>query len=137
MKYIIFGGGPCGMRLADNLSDSGHEVHLYEKSDSLGGCWKIKWNDGYFMEHSCRVMTTNYNNVINLVKELGLEDPYSSIYGSTFSSTLMFMSYFLGNLSFLDTFKFMKSMLFISKDDKRNFKEWMEDNNITTKVKRL
>ena len=71
-----------------------------------------------------------------MVKELGLEDPYSSIYGSTFSSTLMFMSYFLGNLSFLDTFKFMKSMLFISKDDKRNFKEWMEDNNITTKGKK-
>ena len=32
MKYNIFGGGPCGMRLADNLSDLGHEVHLYEKS---------------------------------------------------------------------------------------------------------
>ena len=66
MKYIIFGGGPCGMRLADNLSDKGHEVHLYEKSDSLGGCWKIKWNDGYFTEHSCRVMTTNYKNVIKV-----------------------------------------------------------------------
>ena len=36
----------------------------------------------------------------------------------------------------MDTLKFTKSMLFISKDDKRNFKEWMEDNNITTKGKR-
>jgi hypothetical protein len=136
MKYIIFGGGPCGMRLADNLSDKGHQVHIYEKSDSLGGCWKIKWNDGYFTEHSCRVMTTNYNNVINLVEELGLEDPYRDIYGSSLSMTMMFLSYFLKNLSILDTLKFTKSMLFISKDDKRNFKEWMEDNNITTKGKK-
>tara|TARA_A100001015_G_scaffold274727_1_gene331346 strand:+ start:1037 stop:2332 length:1296 start_codon:yes stop_codon:yes gene_type:complete len=136
MKYIIFGGGPCGMRLADELSDKGHEVHLHEKSNSLGGCWKIKWNDGYFMEHSCRVMTTNYKNVTSLVEELGLEDPYRDIYGSTFSSSIMFLSYFLRNLSFLDTLKFTKSMLFISKSDKRNFKEWMEDNNITTKGKK-
>ena len=133
MKYIIFGGGPCGMRLADKISDEGHDVHLYEKTEALGGCWRIKWNDGYFMEHSCRVMTTNYKNVIKLVDELGLEDPYRDIYGSTFSSTTMFLSYFLKNLSILDTLKFTKSMLFISKDDKRNFKEWIEDNNITTK----
>lgn len=136
MKYVIFGGGPCGMRLADEISELGHEVHLYEKADDLGGCWRVKWNDGYFMEHSCRVMTSNYNNVIDLVEELGLEDPYRDVYGSTVSFTKMFLSYFLKNLSILDSFKFVKSMLSISKDDKRNFKEWMEDNNITTRGKK-
>ena len=136
MKYVIFGGGPCGMRLADEISELGHEVHLYEKADDLGGCWRVKWNDGYFMEHSCRVMTSNYNNVMDLVEELGLEDPYRDVYGSTVSFTKMFLSYFLKNLSILDSFKFVKSMLSISKDDKRNFKEWMEDNNITTRGKK-
>lgn len=136
MKYIIFGGGPCGMRLADKISDLGHDVVIYEKSKMLGGCWKIKWEDGYFVEHSCRVMTTNYKKVIGIVEELGLKDPYVDIYGSTFTSTKMFLSYFLKNLSFSDTYKFTRDMLFISKKDKRNFKEWMDDNNITTKGKK-
>lgn len=132
MKYAIFGGGPCGMRLADELSDKGHDVSIYEKANGLGGCWRVKWNDGYFMEHSPRVMSTNYKKVKELVEELKIYKPYNDVYGSTFSSSLMFMSYFLKNLSILDTLKFTKSMLFISKDDKRNLNEWMDDNNLTT-----
>jgi uncharacterized protein with NAD-binding domain and iron-sulfur cluster len=69
MKCIIFGGGPCGMRLADNLSDQGHQVELYERKDQLGGCWKVEWKDGYFTEHSPRVMSTEYSRVGELVDE--------------------------------------------------------------------
>ena len=131
-KIIIFGGGPCGMRLAENFIDRGEEVHLYESSDSLGGCWKINWEDGYFKEHSPRVMTSTYKRVIELVNGLGLKDPYNDIYGSSFNSTMMFAKYFLKNLSFSDSFKFFTSKFFISKNDERNVKEWMDDNNITT-----
>ena len=48
-----------------------------KKQMRLGGCWRVKWNDGYFTgTFMPRVMTTNYKNVIKLVEELGLEDPY-------------------------------------------------------------
>ena len=133
MKYAIFGGGPCGMRLADELSEKGHDVSIYEKADALGGCWRVKWNDGYFMEHSPRVMTTNYKKIIKLVEELKLYKPYNDVYGSTLSMTWMFVSYFLKNLSIIDNFRFMKAVFFISSKDPRNLNEWMDDNNITTK----
>jgi NADPH-dependent glutamate synthase beta subunit-like oxidoreductase len=33
----IVGGGPTGLTAAQNLAENGYEVHVYEKSDSLGG----------------------------------------------------------------------------------------------------
>ncbi len=36
-KIMIVGGGPGGLQAAITASDRGHEVVLYEKSDSLGG----------------------------------------------------------------------------------------------------
>ena len=131
-KIIIFGGGPCGMRLAENFIDKGNDVHLYEKEDSLGGCWKVKWENGYFKEHSPRIMTTGYEKVVELVESLDLKDPYNEIYGSSFQSTYKFIKYFLNNLSFLDNLKFMYSLLFLSQSDERNMKEWIDDNNLTT-----
>ena len=136
MKYIIFGGGPCGMRLADNLSDDGHQVELYERKDQLGGCWKVEWKDGYFTEHSPRVMTTNYSLIGGLVEELKLKDPYRHIYGTKSQSNWMFFKYTLSNLSFLDTAKFSYSMFFTNRYDKRNLQEWMDENNITTNGKK-
>jgi len=136
MKYVIFGGGPCGMRLADNLSDQGHQVELYEKKDKLGGCWKVDWKDGYYTEHSPRVMTTNYKKVIQLAEELQLEDPFRPVYGSKLESTWMFLKYALANLSFTDTLKFNYSLFFINRLDPRYLQEWMEENNITTQGKR-
>lgn len=136
MKYIIFGGGPCGMRLTDRLSELGHEVELYEAKKKLGGCWKIDWTDGYFVEHSPRVMTTNYKRVLDLVESLKLENPYGEVYGSSFNSTKMFIKYTLSNLSFFDIFKFTMTMLTIKLEDPRNVQQWMEENNITTRGKK-
>lgn len=36
-RVMIAGGGPGGMQAAITAADKGHEVFLYEKSDSLGG----------------------------------------------------------------------------------------------------
>jgi len=136
MKYIIFGGGPCGMRLADNLSDDGHQVELYERKDQLGGCWKVEWKDGYFTEHSPRVMTTDYSLIGELVEELKLKDPYRYISGTRSQTNWNFFKYTLSNFSLLDVTKFSYSVLFTNKYDKRNLQEWMDENNITTKGKK-
>ena len=136
MKYVIFGGGPCGMRLADELSKKGEKVDLYEEKEKLGGCWKAEWKDGYFIEHAPRVMTTNYERVIDLVDSLNLKDPYNDVYGSSFNATKMFIKYTLSNLSFLDIAKFTMTMWSISLDDPRTVQEWMDGNNITTRGKK-
>ncbi len=33
----IIGGGPCGLTAAQDLAEAGYEVHVYEKSENLGG----------------------------------------------------------------------------------------------------
>jgi NADPH-dependent 2,4-dienoyl-CoA reductase/sulfur reductase-like enzyme len=40
-KVAVIGGGPAGMNAALEASKRGHEVTLYEKSDSLGGALKF------------------------------------------------------------------------------------------------
>jgi len=40
----VVGGGPAGMEAARTLAERGHETSLYEKSDKLGGQWKIVAN---------------------------------------------------------------------------------------------
>jgi len=43
-KVMVIGGGPAGMEAARTLAERGHETSLFEKSDSLGGQWKIVAN---------------------------------------------------------------------------------------------
>ncbi len=40
-KVFVAGGGPAGMEAARVAAQRGHEVHLYEKSDRLGGQYLI------------------------------------------------------------------------------------------------
>lgn len=40
-KVMIVGGGPAGMSAAIFAAKQGHEVHLYEKNDRLGGQWLL------------------------------------------------------------------------------------------------
>ncbi len=40
-KVMVIGGGPAGMTAAQTCAKMGHDVTLYEKSDSLGGLLKI------------------------------------------------------------------------------------------------
>jgi 2,4-dienoyl-CoA reductase-like NADH-dependent reductase (Old Yellow Enzyme family)/thioredoxin reductase len=40
-KILVAGGGPAGMEAAIIAASRGHDVHLYEKSDRLGGQWRF------------------------------------------------------------------------------------------------
>ena len=40
-KVMIVGGGPAGMEAAIIAAERGHEVHIYESNDKLGGQWLL------------------------------------------------------------------------------------------------
>ena len=59
-KVMVIGGGPGGMSAAQYLTDRGHEVVLYEKSDMLGGrlyeASSLSFKEGFrrYLEYTVR-----------------------------------------------------------------------------------
>jgi 2,4-dienoyl-CoA reductase-like NADH-dependent reductase (Old Yellow Enzyme family)/thioredoxin reductase len=43
-KVMVIGGGPAGMEAARTLAERGHDTSLYEKTDTLGGQWRMVAN---------------------------------------------------------------------------------------------
>ena len=72
-KIGIVGAGPCGTYLAYKLAEEGHEVHLFEKENYIGGCWASIYSKGLFTEHSPRVMFNSYYNTIEFFREIGID----------------------------------------------------------------
>lgn len=129
MNICIFGGGPTGLRLADELSKKGYNIELHDKETKLGGCWKVDWENGYYREHSPRVMSSNYTETLKILKKYDIGTNY--IYGSKIYTMTMFLNYLYTNLSFTDVSKVIKSMYGMSKDNKDTMEQWMDINNIT------
>lgn len=74
-KVAIIGGGLAGLSTARYLVDAGHEPVLYEARDVLGGkvsAWKDK--DGDWVETGLHIFFGAYPNMMNLFKELDIED---------------------------------------------------------------
>jgi 2,4-dienoyl-CoA reductase-like NADH-dependent reductase (Old Yellow Enzyme family)/thioredoxin reductase len=59
-KVAVIGGGPAGMKAAITAAERGHQVTLYEKTESLGGQLKVmdyvsfKWTFKEFKDHLVR-----------------------------------------------------------------------------------
>ncbi len=68
--YIIIGGGPSGLSIAQLLIKSGKKILLLEHNNSLGGCHRVARVDGRFTEHSPRVLSTRYKNLEILLKDM-------------------------------------------------------------------
>lgn len=133
MKIAIFGGGPCGMRLAQNLSKD-HQVHLYEQDKKLGGCWKVDWNRGYFTEHAPRVISTGYTTFMKHIKYLNITKPeFKEIYGSNFYTKNLFYKFFYNNMTLLDMTKFIMGLTSVYISDTRTVPQWIKDKNISPK----
>ena len=74
-KVAIIGGGLSGLACARYLVDAGHEPIVYEARDVLGGkvsAWKDK--DGDWVETGLHIFFGAYPNMMNLFKELDIED---------------------------------------------------------------
>ena len=74
-KVAIIGGGLSGLACARYLVDAGHIPTVYEARDVLGGkvsAWKDK--DGDWIETGLHIFFGAYPNMMNLFKELDIED---------------------------------------------------------------
>ncbi len=49
-KVAVIGGGPGGMQAAITCKERGHEVELYEKTDSLGGALKFAQHESFKLD---------------------------------------------------------------------------------------
>ena len=70
--YIIVGGGPTGLALAQLLSFK--RVLLLEKRDYLGGCHGVtRVHDGMMTEHGPRIYIDNFLMFTQLLNDMGAE----------------------------------------------------------------
>ena len=75
MRVAIAGAGLAGLACAKYLSDAGHTPILFESRDVLGGlvaAWKDDEGDWY--ETGLHAFFGAYPNMLQLMKELGIED---------------------------------------------------------------
>ena len=75
MRVAIAGAGLAGLSCAKYLTDAGHTPIVLESRDVLGGlvaAWKYK--DGDWYETGLHIFFGAYPNMLQLVKELGIED---------------------------------------------------------------
>ena len=74
-KVAIIGGGLSGLAAAKYLVDAGHEPLVLEARNVLGGkvsAWQDK--DGDWIETGLHIFFGAYPNMMNLFKELDIED---------------------------------------------------------------
>ncbi len=80
MKVVIVGAGPCGLALAQMLSDD-HDVLVLEKNSFIGGIHGVdRQHCGMFSEHGPRVYSTAFVNFETLVKEWGGDCGFDSLF---------------------------------------------------------
>jgi len=71
--YIIVGGGPTGLALAQLLSNTS-SVLLVEKRDYLGGCHGVtRTNAGMMTEHGPRIYIDNFFMFTKLLNDMGVQ----------------------------------------------------------------
>lgn len=88
MKIAIIGAGIAGLSAAYDLLDAGHQVVLYEASDTTGGLARGFRDDNWdwSLEHFYHHLFETDDAIIGLVEELGIRDqlffptPKTSIY---------------------------------------------------------
>lgn len=107
--YVIVGGGPAGLTLAQCMAHAGKTVALVDKNDQLGGCHRVDRVDpttqklpepdmkmplpvsetkGIFTEHGPRAYFSNYYTVKHVLAQAGInfDDLFAPVPMNVFAS---------------------------------------------------
>ena len=109
----IVGGGPSGIALALMLEKTGKKILLVERENTLGGCWRVEWqNEKYYTEHSPHIMTSNYKKFMQLCKYLNVRNEFKNTYKykSSFRSVYLDKNV-IGGLKFSDMIKIISGLI--------------------------
>jgi|UniRef100_A0A6C0BRS2 hypothetical protein len=137
--YIIVGLGPTGLTLGLNLLKTNNKVLFIESESGIGGCWKTNFtNDGYFTEHSPKVLSKTGSKEFNkLLHYLNIEPQYKEVYDKKSTSFLENHVYTMfNNFSILDIVKliFYVLLYILTLNNKHiSIQEWCKNNNISKK----
>tara|TARA_Y100000389_G_scaffold11653_1_gene10685 strand:- start:2978 stop:4306 length:1329 start_codon:yes stop_codon:yes gene_type:complete len=138
--YIIVGLGPTGITLGLNLLKTDKKVLFIESDKKIGGCWNIDYtNDGYFTEHSPKVLSKTGSKQFNkLLKYLDISSNYINVYKNStfFSITKTIFREFL-ILDIIKLLIFFHLYIFSVNDKNINIKKWCEISKISSKAKRF
>jgi protoporphyrinogen oxidase len=74
MNIAIIGGGMMGLTLAYRLSQQGHQVSVFESNPQLGGLTTHHDYGAFIWDRFYHVILPSDTHLINLLKEIGLED---------------------------------------------------------------
>ncbi|MEF8776607.1 MAG: NAD(P)/FAD-dependent oxidoreductase [Haloarculaceae archaeon] len=79
----VVGGGIAGLSAAYRLQDHGHEVHVFEASEDLGGLAAVYDTPGDPIEKFYHHLSKSEETIVEVIEDLGLGDELEWRYGST------------------------------------------------------
>ncbi|MGB8407066.1 MAG: FAD-dependent oxidoreductase [Mycobacterium sp.] len=91
---FVVGAGPSGLAAAWRLHKAGRKVVVLESSDRVGGQLLTVRRDGYLMEAGATVLTAGYDSVLQLIREVGMEDeliPTNTLMGFMRDGTMHYL----------------------------------------------
>jgi hypothetical protein len=133
--YVIIGGGPSGMTLAQLLAQEKQTVLLLEKQETLGGCHRVDRQDNLFTEHGPRVYSSAYVNFDQTVlKTLGtkMSDTFSPYKFNITSIGKKSLQSLRANELAILVGEFFKFMIFSSHGMNISMKEFTKDFSLTS-----
>lgn len=69
--FVIFGGGPSGLTIAQICKRFHKSFIIIEKENELGGCHRVERVDDLFSEHGPRVYINNFKTFDHILKDIG------------------------------------------------------------------
>jgi len=109
----IVGGGPSGIALAMMLEKTGKSILLIEREETLGGCWRVEWQDDkYFTEHSPHILTNKYHKFFKLCSLLNVKNTFKNAYKQASSLQSVYLGKnVIGNLTLVDILKIIYGLI--------------------------
>jgi hypothetical protein len=122
--YIVVGGGPTGITLATMLANTKYNTLLLESEPSLGGNWKIDWdNDTYLTEHSPKVLFTTNRLFFQLLDRIGYHSyTLNPVYGRFGNWKVVKKMW--SELSFRDMAQMVRLLTKVQYDPNQTLEDW-------------